>query len=128
MNGGWLGLPGTLPDADWVQLSFLNSVPVFFPDFSDSLSDVHTATHPRTQFSPNPAQLGSGKASSRRPDLCAPLDGNVGPRVPAPDPEPVAAVLHVPKSQCKSRIQKSLRAGFSYKGPKGGGRRQTLWP
>lgn len=50
MNGGWLGLLGALPDADWVKFSFLNSVPVFFPGLSDSLSDVHTATPADTIF------------------------------------------------------------------------------
>lgn len=95
------------------KFSFLNLVPVFFLDFSDSLSDVQTTAPSGTILclppppKSRPSRIREGKQPSPWPVSTA--RWQCRSPVPAPDPEP--EVHHV-KSQSKPQIQKSVRAGL----------------
>lgn len=115
----WVVCSSGSPDrCRWGKFIFLNLVPVFFLDLSDSLSDVQTAAPSGTILPPlpppsnsNPAQLESEKASQSSPWSVRTTRWQCRSPMPAPDPEP--EVHHVLKSQCKSQIQKSRQGRAS---------------
>lgn len=99
------------------KIHFLNLVPVFFLDLSDSLSDVQTAAPSGTILPPlpppsnsNPAQLESEKASQPSSWSVRTTRWHCRSRMPAPDPEP--EVHHVLKSHVNRKYRKAVRAGL----------------
>lgn len=74
------------------------TLPIVFLSPSESSADILTETL-HGAFLWVPGRPGIWQGEQPRPGLYAPLDGNVGPWVPAPDPERAVALGHRPQLQ-----------------------------
>lgn len=99
---------GKLSAADRVRRSVSPSpTPIVFLDPSGPSTGILTATLP-SAFLWDPGRPGIWGGEQPRPGLCSPLDGNVDPWVPAPDPEREQILATAPNSKTANTEEASL--------------------